>query len=244
MKKLSLSEQFIYIYNELDSFMRKELKARDEVEHGFLLSEMVKNGNKMFEIHGYELRLFARLRNAIIHNPYRKTAHPIAEPHEEIVEQYERIKNEVINPPKALSIAVPGASIFVASLDSKVQDILQVMIDKSYTHIPVIEDNKMIGIFSENTLFCYLVDNKDCILTSDITVRDFKEYIPLNKHMSEYFEFISRNTTLSDVEEIFSKGLKDTKRIGVVYITEHGRQDEKLLGMITVWDLAGNITRR
>lgn len=239
MKKVILSDQFIHIYNELDSFMRKELKAGDEADHSYMIHEMAKRDNRTFEIYGYELRLFARLRNAIIHNPYQKNAHPIAEPHKNILEKYEYIKNLVIHQPKALSIAVPGPKIFTATLDSSLHQIMKTMLDKAYTHVPVIENGMMIGVFSENTLFSYLSERKDIIITSDAIIRDLKEFISLEKHLNEYFEFISRDAPLLEVADIFRKGLKDLKRIAVVYITEHGKQLEKPLGMITVWDLAG-----
>ncbi len=240
MKKISRSDEFIFIYNELDAFMRKALGQSNETEHTFLINEMGRRGNRLFEIHSYELRLFARLRNAIIHNPYQKDAHPIAEPHQETVKKYRYLKNLVINPPKALSIAIPGAKIFTATLDTNVQHILHTMIDKSYTHIPIIEEGKIIGIFGENTLFCYLAKTKDCIITNDFTMREFREFLSVEKHLNEYFEFVPRDALITEIEEIFEKGLKSLKRIAVVYITEHGKPDEKLLGMITSWDLAGS----
>lgn len=239
MKKVKYSEEFILIYNELDAFMRQRLQLGDQTEHTFLISEMARRGNRIFETYNYELRLFARLRNAIIHNPYQKDAHPIAEPHKETVKKYNDLKNFVMNPPKALSIAIPGPNIFTATLETNVQYIIQTMINKSYTHIPVISDEKMIGVFSENTLFSYLAKTKDCIITNDFTVREFEDFIPLEKHMNEYFVFVPRATLLDEIEGIFQKGLKDLKRIAVIYITEHGKPEEKLLGMITAWDLAG-----
>ncbi len=220
--------------------MQKTLKLGPEADHSFLINEMGNRGYRMFSAYAYELRLFARLRNAIIHNPYKKTAHPIATPHKDIVEKYEYIKNSAINPPKALSVAVPGANISTATLKTNVQELMKNMIKMSYTHIPIIDKNEMIGVFSENTLFCYVVETKDCIITSDATIELLKEFIAPEKHMNEFFVFVDRNTLLHEVEEIFDQGLKDKKRIAVVYVTEHGKSGEKLLGMITAWDLAGN----
>ena len=38
---------------------------------------------------------------------------------------------------------------------------------------------------------------------------------------------------------MFQNGLKDNKRISVIFITQNGKKDEKPLGLITAWDLAG-----
>ncbi len=239
MKNLNPAQHFIQIYNELDNYMRKTLKIGDEADHTYLISQMAQKGHRIFETYGFDLRQFARLRNAIIHNPYQNNSQPIAQPNPDIVEKYEMIKNFVIHPPKALSIAIPAPIIFTATFDSNIQQIMKIMIDKSYTHIPIIEKGVMVGVFSENSLFSYLSASKDILITSDAKMGDLKEFIPFEKHQNEYFEFINKDALLTEVEEIFKKGLKDLKRIAVVYITEHGKKEEKLLGMITAWDLAG-----
>ena len=240
MTKTDSADRFIQAYNELDNYMRKTLKMGDEADHSYLIAQMSQKGYRIFEIHGFELRQFARLRNAIVHSPFQNNSQPIAQPNPDIVEKYETIKNLVIHPPKALAIAIPAPKIFTASFDSNIQQIMKIMIDKSYTHIPILENGVMIGVFSENTLFSYLAASKDILITADATMRDFKEFIPFEKHQNEYFEFISKEAMLDEVEEIFKKGLQDLKRIAVVYITEHGKKEERLLGMLTAWDIAGS----
>ena len=41
---------------------------------------------------------------------------------------------------------------------------------------------------------------------------------------------------------MFQNGLKGKKRISVIFITQNGNENEKLLGLITAWDLAGYIS--
>jgi hypothetical protein len=75
---------------------------------------------------------------------------------------------------------------------------------------------------------------------NDVKIKDFADFISFESHTNEYYEFVSRDTTIFEIEEIFTQGLKKLKRISVVYITENGKSSEGLLGMITVWDLAGS----
>ena len=42
------------------------------------------------------------------------------------------------------------------------------MKEKIFTHVPVINDNRFIGIFSENTIFSYTVFNEALLLDSEI----------------------------------------------------------------------------
>lgn len=230
------SEKFIALYNQLDAYMRNQLGADRYIDHSTLLREMSQK-NKIFSDYLQDLRMFAEMRNMLIHNPYKKDADPLLYPHPYVTKKYAEIIELVLHPPKALSIAIPGAVIFTATLDSSIQELMNIMVKKNYTHIPIIKDDVMIGVFSENTLLSYFVANREGIILKDATVKDFYEFIPLEKHMNEYFEFVSRSTLMSEIEEIFHKGVMDTKRIAVVYITESGKNTEKILGMITPWDL-------
>lgn len=230
------SEKFITLYNKLDAYMRKKLGSDKHIYHTALLREMALK-NKVFADNFQDLKIFSEVRNMLIHNPYKQFANPLFYPHSYITKKYEEIINLIFNPPLALSIAVPANVIYKATPDTLIQKLMKTMIDKNYTHVPIIKDGSMIGVFSENTLLSFLVTNHEGIILKDAKVSDFAEFIPFDKHMNEYFEFIPRKKLLTDVEKIFRQGMKDGKRIAVVYITENGKSDEKVLGMITPWDL-------
>lgn len=231
-------EEFITIYNELDEFMRKELNQDYWVSHSELIRRMAKT-NKIFDIYKDELLSFARLRNAIVHNPDKREAHPIAEPHDYIVMKYGKIRDNVLRPTRALDIAVRSKNIYTASFDDKALDVMAAMKEYGYSHIPVVEDGRLLGIFSENTIFSYIVNTGNLSLEKDVKVRQFSEFIPIDKHQSETFAFVSRDALALEVEEMFAKKLRKGKRLAVVFITETGDPREKVLGLVTVWDIAG-----
>lgn len=233
-----LSEKFIKIYNELDDFIRKKFNAEDYEDHSSLLRR-ISAQDKLISSFYKDLKMFSQIRNLMVHNPYKDKAKQLISPDPYIVQMYEDILKKIIAPQKALSIAVKREQIYTTTLKGNVLEVMKTMNDKTYTHVPVIEDERMIGIFSENTILSYLVHHKDSIITNDLLVEEFKDFIPLDKHGSEIFEFVGRNTLLSDVEEIFKTGLEKRNRVAVVFITESGKQTEKLLGMITAWDVAG-----
>ncbi len=238
MSKLDDSARaFVAVYNELDHYMRKKNNSSSYVDHGQLLREMAEK-NFIFKEHITELRLFSEIRNLIVHNPY-PNVNPIFQPHEYLVERYKEIYNKIKHPPKAMSIAIPASTIFTVTLEDNVHKVLEVMVKKTYTYVPVFDKGRFFGVFSESVLVSYYADKKDFIMGKEAKVEDFKDYLPFDKHSNEYFEFVSRDTLLSEVLEIFQSNLKKRKRIGVVYVTERGKKEEKLLGMITAWDIAG-----
>lgn len=233
-----LSEKFIKIYNELDDFIRKKFNAEEYEDHSSLLRRISEQDKLIYSFYK-DLKMFSQIRNLLVHNPYKNKANQLFSPDPYIVQMYENIKNKIISPQKALDIAIKREQIYTTTLKDNVIKVMEIMNDRTYTHVPVIEDERMIGIFSENTILSYLVHSRDSIITNDLLIEEFRDFIPLDKHPSETFEFVGRSALLSEVEEIFKRSLKKRKRVGVVFITETGKQSEKLLGMITAWDIAG-----
>lgn len=231
------SDEFIALYNELDRHMRKYLKTNDEESHTSLIKRTAEK-NRIFGRYKDELISFARLRNAIVHNPYKRDAEPIAEPHDFVLKEYARIKENVINPPLALNtIAIKAGSIYTTTLDSIALDVMKKMSEEIYTHVPVIENSKLVGVFSEDTVFSYVVKNEDIIIEKDVKIKEFADFIPIHEHRSEIFRFVPKNTPVILVEDEFQKVFSEGKRLAVIFITETGKETEKILGMITAWDL-------
>ena len=237
---MSNSGEFISLYNELDKYMREILNENESTPHSVLLKKMTEKSN-IFRKNNKYLKSFANLRNAIVHNYSNDGYKIIAEPHDNIVEDYKRIVNEVMNPPKALNtIAIRNSQIYTTSLNKNALDVMRVMKERTFTHVPVIEDKKLIGIFSENTIFSYVVATKDFLSNKEFKISEFKSFIPIDMHEGEEFKFVPKDILEVDVQKMFKDSLKNQIRLAVVFITESGKSTEKILGMITAWDVAGN----
>lgn len=229
-------QDIIHLYNEVDAFLRQQYKQDRYAAHTFLIQELA-TSNRIINRYQQEMRAIAQLRNSLVHNPF-PNAQPIATPNPRIVERYAEIRDALITPHKALSIAIPASQIFSATLQSNFAEVLRLMDKNTYTHVPIIEDDKMIGIFSENTLLSYFAESGETIVTDDMTIADFAEFLPLKSHRSECFKFLHAKASLGEVFDLFNKAIVQHKRVGMVFITEHGKETEKPLGMITAWDLA------
>lgn len=237
MSKLPGDEELLQLYNEVDHFLRQKSKADKYADHSYLIQEMTAR-NAVVARYQQVLRVVAQIRNTLVHNPIPLIAQPIVEPDPQLITTYRNIRDALLNPANALSIAVPAQKIYTSHLEANLSDVMKVMSENTFTHIPIIENEKMIGVFSENALLTYLVTVGETIVTSDMKIKDVKDYLPISAHKGESFVFLSRKSSLSDVYKIFNDAIKIHKRIGMVFITEHGKPTEKLLGIITAWDLA------
>lgn len=232
----STDQQLLSLYNEIDAFMRQQYKQDKYADHSFLIQQL-SSSNRVIARHQQDMRAIAQLRNSLVHNPF-PSAQPIANPHPDVVKQYQQIRNALLQPHTALGIAIPASKIYTVSPDANLNEVLKTMDKNTYTHVPVIEDQKMVGLLSENTLLSYLAEEGETIITNTMKVGDLKEYLPLEAHRSECFKFLPRNAPLSQVFAVFNTAILKRERIGMVFITEHGKQNEKPLGIITAWDLA------
>ena len=109
---------------------------------------------------------------------------------------------------------------------------------KCYTHVPILEDGIVRGVFSENTLLSYLYGEEIVCIDDETTFSSLAELLPVDAHASESFRFVPRTITLAEVAEMFTVAMRRADRIGMVFITHSGKPSEKVLGIITAWDVA------
>lgn len=234
------SKEFLEAYNRLDHYMRKFMKrSPGKDSHSFLLREMAKRGNSIFQKNLHELLLFADLRNSMVHNPYMEDADPIAEPHNFIVEKYRTIVDSVMNPPRALgTIAIPEEKIYKIYPKDLVMEIMRIMSRSKYSHVPIMRDGRVLGVFSSDTIFDYIADGIGRIpLNEEMKIRDLIQYTKLQNHANDFFKFMSGSANLTEIEEEFSHSPVVGKRTALIFLTDTGKQTGLLLGMISPWDL-------
>lgn len=231
------ADELLNLYNEVDHFLRKEYKQDKFADHNFLIQETAAK-NPVVARNQQLMRAVAQIRNSLVHNPIPSVAQPLLEPNSRLVKAYKDVRDALMNPLTAMSIAVPAQQIYTTTLNANLAEVMKVMNDNIFTHIPVTENEKMIGVFSENTILSYLAENGESIITKDMKVGDMEKFLPLAAHSGESFEFVPRNAPLSAIYEIFNDAIRVRRRIGIIFVTHSGKAEEKILGIITAWDLA------
>jgi hypothetical protein len=84
------------------------------------------------------------------------------------------------------------------------------------------------------------VIEKDGICAVETRVSELKQYI---ENTNDEFVFMSRETDIYQIKEEFEKAIGKKKgnipkRLGVIFITNSGKKTEKILGLITAWDVS------
>ena len=139
-----------------------------------------------------------------------------------------------------MDIAVPFNDLVWRSLDDPVMPVIRIMNDRNISHVPILKDKRVVGDFSDNCIFPYLLGDTNCHIDEKTRFRDLQEYIELEKHPSERFRFVAYDEKVSNIKKYYEESRRDHERIGLIFLTETGHPDERLLGILTSWLIIGN----
>lgn len=228
----SIGEEFVDKYKKLETVIRQKFKYNDRNSPIYYLSH--KPG---YEEYSNKLDCCREIRNVISHYPKEGDTFPI-EPSGEMIAFLDELIYKLSHRAKCLNIAVPFKRMYCRTLADPVVETITVMRQKVYTHVPIVEGRKIIGIFDENALFCYLADN-GIVDLEGLTFIDIRDYIGLTDREMEVFTFHHKLTYLDELQNEFQKQFDRGKRLGVAFITETGKPDEDVISMLTAWDVIG-----
>lgn len=241
------AEKLLNLFKELEEIVKKECQKVGIMTEGkkdisYLINELSKK-NSIIKRNKDELDLIRKIRNLNTHtHKVSKEYKYVIYPCPEINSKLENIINEIKNPPIIYNskMCIKRQFMLCKTLTDNIYTTIKEMTDKLYTHIPILENEKLIGVFSENTLLDIVNKKGGIIVDEETTFETIKDAIKIENHSMENFEFISKRKNIYDVEEIFKDYFSKHKRIGCVYITENGKKNESILGMLTAWDVLGN----
>lgn len=237
MPTQDLVHRFLTAFDQLDAVMREHLGRGPGDAHAGVL-EAFATKNSVVRRERTTLRRCAELRNLLQHAPDRARFDPFATPNEKLVERYEEIVRAVVNEPRAGERSVARSKLFVATLSDPVVATMETMAVRGYSQVPVLDDERIIGVFSESTPFAIVAETKELLLDRSWKLDDIRKHLAIDRQINERFEFIARAARWTSVEELFTEMREQGRRLGAVFVTENGKPNERLLGMITPWDLA------
>lgn len=228
------AERFIDSYNFVDKLL-KDI----EKDHYESFSSKVKNSkNPLIRNFRDKLLDYGELRNAIVHNP-KIGGRFIAEPLEEVVIDFENIKEKLTNPKKV--IPTFQFEVIGAHKNEKLDKVLKIMREMSFSQFPVFDDNNsIIELINTNTISRWLGKNiiNDEIITENPKVSELISEIEFKNN----YKFISRDCNIYNAYNFFIQQIENSNRnLDVLFITNSGSPDEKLLGLITIEDIANLI---
>ena len=235
----SQSVETIEVIKELETLIRDKFFYGDDSKNLESMYKEIEN-QRPYNAFKKELIIARKTRNIIVHNKYDEYKGLIAN-NIEIINKLKKLIELIKYPPKAIEtdMVIKYEKICKKSLNDNVIATMKEMKNNIFTHIPIVQNNKVIGVFSENTLFDIFLNGENIIIDESINFGDINEYLHIENHTLEEFVFKSENATIYDIEKDFENYFSNSKRLGCIFITDNGKNTGNLKGMVTAWDVLG-----
>lgn len=228
-KSLSNAKRFLDAYNNIDY----ALKVRYDFNRSMGFSELVKKAvvlNYVVRKNEEALIDYGRLRNAIIHNANEEII--IAEPHDSVVEDIERIEKLLTTPPTALD-TVAHRDVLTVDANACMYDVITLIANSSYSNIPVYSGNNLIGVANGRKILESLGKFLLSGGKSDVFLKSVKIEDMLSSLQSTYYVIAPASIT---VEEVLNEFHNNPKLLAIL-ITKDGKTNQKTLGIVTGGDV-------
>lgn len=229
----SKAEEFINLYKTLEDTLEAKYRAEGKDVSSTVYQFLCDKESMPFRI---KLDLCRQVRNLLSHSANVDGVAPVT-PAEPLIECLKDTINYLKKPILASSRGANIQRLFKAVDTDRVVWLTRKMEEKGYSHVPVLEKGRVIGVFSVSTFFSLARDGKLDTITDETRISDVYEYIRTDAHSTENFAFAKKDDTVIHVREIFSKRKAGEKRIAGVFVTEDGTIDTKLVTFITPWDV-------
>ena len=227
------AEEFLDNYRLLEEELCKKYNI-DEKSFGSPIVRFI--NDKEGKEYRDRLNLCREIRNLLSHHAEFE-GERIIEPSSSMTEFLKSVTEYIKKPPLAVNYATLFENILKTSLSQKARVVMRKMQRQGFSHVPVTEGGELIGVFSISTVFTFALNNGMSSVNDDMTIGDFAELLPPDKHENEKFCFMGKDATLADVRGEFNKKVQRSKRLAAVFITDNGSFGGRIVGMLTPWDV-------
>ena len=233
MAQLNKTEEFIQLYNRLEVLIRDKYDVSEDIG---ALSWLIKNDTGFRNV-STELDYCREVRNLLQHRERINGSFAVV-PSDAMLALLRDVIRDIEGIPCASDLGVKASGLFSAQVDDRIVPVMEVMHKRSFNLVPILNDGRVVGAFSQKTLFSYLMENGVVGFDPNDRLILLAHLLPLDAHGAETFRFVAADAPAPKVAEVFRDALRRSELMGAVFVTAHGKSDERLLSMITSWDMA------
>ena len=224
-----------------------ENKAEQFLERYREIEEWVLNNLNVMEMKDLEQKpqyksirsnlAFCRLlRNLLSHYDWSKGGNDMVIVTDQAVRQVNNLYY-ALNPVTLMRVAIRAGQIFAPAPSDSVMAAVKVMQRNDYSYIPIVDNHRIVGVFSTKTLMRMVAENNTIAFSESLKFSEITDYTWLREDSNAHYGFINPNTSLEDVSLKFQRSKSRRVRLDMLFITDNGRPDGILQGMVTPVDI-------
>lgn len=231
---MSRAREFLHLYNQLDAYLR-ERTGRPPRSTSF--ARVVKTAAKTDRtVRRFRPRLehLHRLRNVLVHDGLYGPE-PIAEPSERVLADFADIVERIMDPPRARTAGSEPREIFKPN--QPLAHALRQMREGDFSQVVVQDDDGPAALLTAEGIARWLEDRAadPSINLEGTTIGDVLALEP-----PETFRVVHPETTVDEVRAAFEEAFELLGvRLYAVLVTRSGRGRDKVMRIVTPWDLLG-----
>jgi CBS domain-containing protein len=234
---MSSKQQFLKAFRELEQYLRVEYDQGDYRESTFMGTLFRVRGKKEHAIiahpHYFDiLQQAAQMRNIITHNE------DVCIPTDRFTKRFVELVAMITHPLRAVDVMTPLEKVQQADLDHTIGETMEHMRTSGFSKMPVIKDGQLIGVFTERALYYYLSLPGMTQVSRDQRIKDLLEAIDLDGNPAPYFDYLPKRADVYQALAKFRRGIQEKNKLGMLFVTQSGHKDERILGIMTLADLA------
>ena len=176
------------------------------------------------------------LRNLLSHYDWSKAGNDMIIVTDQAIRQVNNLYYS-LNPMTLMRVAIRAGQIFAPSPEDSVLAAVKVMQRNDYSYIPVVENHRIVGVFSTKTIMRLVAENNGVNISETLKFKEIADLIQLKDESNAHYGVINPNMTVEDISLKFQRSKTRRMRLDMLFITDNGRSDGLLQGMVTPVDL-------
>ncbi|ENH96996.1 hypothetical protein J416_07962 [Gracilibacillus halophilus YIM-C55.5] len=224
-----LSERFEAAFNRIHDQLCSYAQEHNQHVSFTEVLQKARTKHQVIDVHFDLLKQCTKLRNAMVH---RKIDHDfyIAEPHEDVVDEIERLSKQLEQPPAVTTIASQPVEFFYS--DTPLRKILQTIQERGFSQYPIYQNQQFTGLLTESGITQWLSAHSQDVTIEQTTAKDVLSFEE-NNHVS----FLAQSANIFDIQMTFDAYLKHQRKLEAIIITEGGVAHQLPVAIVTSWDL-------
>jgi predicted transcriptional regulator len=227
----ALTSRFVSAFNRIE----KRLEAIVGPKVYLPFAQLVdKAAGKNSAVRQFRKRLksLGNLRNLLVHD--HEHDKEIAVPTERTVRGLETLAETITSPPPLLTVA--AKPVRTCRPSDRVGAAARVMHDNSFSQLPVLDGEKLVGLLTGETIARWLAARLD----GNVGILEEEPVGKVLEHQEEAgYVLVAKTATVFDGLNEFDQSLRSGTTLQAVIVTANGQATETPLGIVTPSDIPG-----
>lgn len=230
---MNKAEEFIDLYKRLEDLLEAKYREEGRDISSCVYQFLCDKESMPFRL---KLDLCRQVRNLLSHSANVDGIPPV-EPAQPLTDCLKDTIDYLKKPILASSRGTGIQRLLKATSSDRIVWLAKKMEEKGYSHVPVLEKDKVIGVFSVSTFFSLAKDGKISGIDENTRIGELLNYIAIDNHMSERFLFVKKDDTVMKLRALFSSRKAGEKRVAGIFVTGDGTEKTNLVSFVTPWDV-------